>query len=342
MKTTLGSFFHLLPLILFLSCLTPFYLSECDAQSSSNSNDPDSLYAIIYPDNEPVLVIDGTGNSPGLTFTEGPSWMDGVLYFSNILWNGDNGKPGLHALLPDGSCVPLNDKIVTEGSMPLPNGNLAICDLGGKRIIEMSGSGEFVRVLADSCEGIPLGQPNDLTTDTRGGVYFTQPGGTKHAGNTVYYITPAGEITPVVGRGEIPSPNGCVVSADGTKFYLGDYHNYTIWEFDVNPDGTLANKRQFATVRGDQVDQSTGKPIKSCADGMAIDHAGHLYIATRVGIQVYTPSGALIGIITLPKQPAHCVFGGDDLSILYTFCKDQVYAVKTKMQGYEYPMEGGK
>jgi gluconolactonase len=330
------------PTVLLISIFLVFSLAFVSIAEDTAQNNPESIYSIIYRDTEPELVVDGTGDSPGLTFTEGPSWMNGTLYFSNILWKGSNGRVGLHALLPDGSCVSLNDEVKTEGSTPLPNGNLAVCDLGSRRIIEMSPAGEVVRVLADSCEGIPLGPPNDVTTDTKGGIYFTEPFSTELTGNAVFYITPQGEVKRVTGWNEFSNPNGCVLSADGSTFYLGDYLDYTIWEFDINPDGTLTGKSPFATVRGREPDPATGRPLKSCADGMAIDRDGNLYVATRIGIQVFSPNGGFIGIITLPKQPAHCVFGGDDLSDLYTFCRDQVYAVRTKMRGWQYPIVGGE
>ncbi len=321
-------------IILFFACC---FAQFCCADNTEKP-DPDAIYSIIYRDDQPRLVIDGTGDSPGLTFTEGPSWMNGTLYFSNILWRGKRGSIGLHAFMPDGSCVSLNSTLNTEGSTPLPNGNLAVCDLGGCRIIEMSPGGRYVRTLADSCGGIPLGRPNDVITDTIGGIYFTEPFKTELTGNAVFYITPEGTTKRVTGWNEFTNPNGCVLSADGGTFYLGDYVDYTIWAFDVASDGTLTNKRAFARVRGEGETDANGRPLRSNADGMTIDRDGHLYVATRIGIQVFSPDGGLTGIITLPKQPAHCVFGGENLSILYAFCCDQVYAVRTKRVGWMYPI----
>ncbi|MBN1293576.1 MAG: hypothetical protein JXB48_17180 [Candidatus Latescibacteria bacterium] len=46
-----------------------------------------------------------------------------------------------------------------------------------------------------------------------------------------------------------------------------------------------------------------------------------------------------MGIIKIPKQPSHCVFGGPDLSILYVTAVDQVYALQTHTRGFRYPIK---
>ena len=184
-KATVLQFFVLEFFMMF------FTLAFCQEEKSPVPH-PEKYYTIIPSDTRPILVVDGSSGENGLTFTEGPSWMNGKLYFSNIHWKGKRGWQGFHVLNPDGTWEALNREVQTEGTTPLPNGNLAICDMSGRRIIEMTPHGGIVRTLADSCEGIPIGTPNDLITDAKGGIYFTQPGRTKQAGNAVYYITPQG------------------------------------------------------------------------------------------------------------------------------------------------------
>jgi len=334
------SFWHtFLTAGLILLPLAPGFLPDFEpcAEPAQGGIDPEKLHSIIPRDAKPVLVIDGTGDNPALTFTEGPTWMNGSLYFSNIHWKAKRGTPGLHVLRPDGSCIPLNGEVMTEGSMPLPNGNLVVCDMGGRRVIEMTPLGGIVRTLADSCEGLPIGAPNDLITDMKGGIYFTQPDRTHEAGNAVYYIRPDGTVVRVTGRNEFTNPNGCVLSGDGSLFFLGDYSETTIHVFDVGADGTLSNKRLFANVLLPEGGVTVTKRPMSNADGMTIDRKGNIYIATRMGIQVFDSSGALIGVIVFPKQPAHCVFGGEDISVLYALCEDQIYTIQTTMQGLRYP-----
>ncbi len=65
-------------------------------------------YNAIIPEDATVnLVLDGTQTNPLLNFTEGPLWLNGKLYFSNIYFdsNGDKAslKSSLIELNPDGT-----------------------------------------------------------------------------------------------------------------------------------------------------------------------------------------------------------------------------------------------
>ncbi len=51
-------------------------------------------HAIIPADAEVTLLADGATTEPGLNFTEGPAWVNGKLYFSNMYFDKDfNGDP---------------------------------------------------------------------------------------------------------------------------------------------------------------------------------------------------------------------------------------------------------
>ncbi len=299
----------------------------------------ENFRTIISGDARPRVAYDGVNSEPGIAFTEGPSWINGTLYFSSCYYLSKRGKEGLHILKPDGAVELLNNKIRTEGTMPLPNGNLAVCDLGNSSIIEMTMQGDLVRTLADSCDGLPLGVPNDLITDKKGGIYFTQPNANKLPGNAVYYINPEGNVIRVTGWDELDAPNGCLLNPDNSKFFLGDYQKPTIWVFDVNEDGTLSGKRPFAQVLIGNSPVIKDKIPISRADGMTFDRSGNLYVATSLGIQVFDSSGGLLGIIGFPELTSHLVFGGEDMSTLYVTCKEHIFAIQTKMKGYRYPIE---
>lgn len=299
----------------------------------------EKFQTIISGNARPRVVYDGVNSEPGIAFTEGPSWINGALFFSNLYYLSKRGKEGLHVLKPDGTIELLNNKIRTEGTMLLPNGNLAVCDLGNSSIIEMTMQGYLVRTLADSCDGNPLGRPNDLITDKKGGIYFTQPNANKLPGNAVYYLNPEGNVIRVTEWNEFTNPNGCVLTPDDSKFFLGDYYEPTIWVFDVNEDGTLSNKRSFAQVIIEDSPLITDRTPLSRADGMTIDRSGNLYVATKIGIQVFDSSRELIGIIGFPALTSHLVFGGEDMSTLYVTCKEHIFAIQTKMKGYQYPIE---
>ena len=139
-----------------------------------------AYHSIIPEDAKVELVVDGATQGPGITFGEGPSWLDGKLYFSSMYfdqaWGGDPKKSALIELDPSGEYKRIIDgKMQTNGTMPLGNGNLAVCDMFGHRIIEVTTTGRIVRTLVNKYNGKSLDGPNDLVIDAKGGIYFTDP-----------------------------------------------------------------------------------------------------------------------------------------------------------------------
>ena len=303
-------------------------------------------HTIIPRDAEPQLLVDGALGNPLLTMTEGPSWMNGKLYFSNyyMFWRkfGTGYEGGLNVLNSDGTCVIINKDIQPCGTTPLPNGNIAVCELLTKRLIEMTPDGREVRTLADSYKGMSLGYVNDVITDRKGGLYFTVPSQPrkepKQPGTAVYYLNSEKALKRITEWNEFDFPNGCILSQDDSKFFLNDTRDTIVWVYDVNPDGTISNKQPFGRLHVSD-SQFIRKSKGTMADGMALDRMGNLYVTTQMGIQMFDRSGAHLGIIYFQKSTSHCVFGGDDYSTLYVTCRTQVYSIKTNMTGFQYPLK---
>ena len=301
----------------------------------------EKFHAIIPGGSRPRLCYDGTLKKPGLTFSEGPCWLDGKLYFCNTLLlthrlkKTDQG--GFNTLSSDGIMHVLNRAIQPVGTMPLSNGNIAVTEIFNHGILELTTDGRVVRTIADSFEGTPFGGPNDLVVDAKGGIYFTDPWGgvlSKLPGKAVYYITLSGDVKRLTEWNEYNFPNGCILSPDGSLFYLnappgrGGKNRPAVWVYDVNEDGTITNKQKFAEI-----------VYGRTADGLAIDRNGNLYVATGTGgIVIFDKTGGYIGHIHFPKQAQNCVFGGDDLSTLYVTCHNHIYSIQTKMQGVHFPL----
>ncbi|WP_373521741.1 SMP-30/gluconolactonase/LRE family protein [Aquiflexum sp.] len=301
------------------------------------------------------LVIDGKKTKPELFFTEGPKWMNGKLYFSNMYFdqdfNADPKRSSIVVLEPDGSYRNITEgKMQTNGLYPYKNGNLLVCDMMGHRVVEMNTNGQVVRVLADKYDGKPIDGPNDIITDTKGGFYFTDPQFTMEAekfqpGRAVYYVSPTGEITRITEPNEFAMPNGILLSPDGKSLYINncfdkedwypvqsDKDNY-IWAYDVNEDGSISNGRRFAKVflTEDVLDR---KGRSSGADGMAIDKEGNIYVATYYGVQIFDHSGKFVGMINTPSFPVSLAFGDEDMKTLYIVSYSKVYNIRTNKEGY--------
>ncbi|MCE5250205.1 SMP-30/gluconolactonase/LRE family protein [bacterium] len=322
-------------------------LCAAAGEEPKGTDNGDAIHTIVPPDAEFRLLLDGTAEKPGLTFTEGPSWMNGKLYFSNyyMFWKewGSSDEGGLIVIDPDGAHRVLNKNIQTCGTIPMASGNLAVCDLRARSIVEIDPRGTVLRTLADSFEGSHLGMPNDIVVDSKGGIYFTDPNnGPKKAkklrGNTIFYLNPKGKLMRVAGWNDFGFPNGCVLSPDGRYFYVDDSETTRVWVYDVGEDGALSNRRQFAELRLPKELLKEKNP-RSNADGMTVDMLGNVYVAVPMGVQVFDKTGGYIGVIVFPGPPSNCIFGGEDMKTLFATCRDRIYSVRTNVAGLAYPPE---
>ena len=155
------------------------------------------------------------------------------------------------------------------------------------------------RVLVDSYDGAPLTGANDLVVDKKGGVYFTESG--RMPNPAVYYINPGGRTTRLAS--DIERANGIMLNRDETILYVTN--SESVLAFDVQPDGTVLNRRIFGTLEG------------AGADGLAIDATGRLYATSPIGVQVFSPQGQHLGIIPTPRLATTVAFAGPDKKTLY-------------------------
>jgi gluconolactonase len=171
------------------------------------------------------------------------------------------------------------------------------------------------RLLANMFNGEPIdcigGVINDLTADSKGGVYFTMGG--------LFYANPQGVVTRY---GENLTTNGIVLSPDEKTLYVT---TRGLVAFDVQPDGSLTNQRQFATVGG---------------DGTAVDAAGRVYsTAGANGVQVISPDGKVLGAIPTPLNFITVAFSGPDKKALYGVANNQrfteIFTIPMIAQGYQ-------
>ena len=208
-----------------------------------------------------------------------------------------------------------------------PEGDLVFAEGGMPRISKKTNRGYI-----NLTPGFRLFQPNDLIVDAKGGIYFTDPGPRPVVPGLkvfVYYLAP-GSTTPVVIEDAIPRPNGLTLTPDGKTLIIDDTVGTTVYAYDVQPDGGVANKRAFAELRGIAAGE------ESIADGMAIDSESRLYVTTVRGVQVFDRAGAYLGTIEVPRQPSNLAFSGyTDKSTLYITARQGLYSVKMLSQGPE-------
>lgn len=309
---------------------------------------------VIEPGTAPVKLADG------FTFAEGPTWLDGRLYFSDMFfanpaggdWTGSPARSRLIAMEPDGQWRILARGMQTNGTIAAANGNLLVCDMFGHRVVEMDpATGRIVRVVFDRVNGTPIDGPNDLVMDARGGLYVTDPQFTpdtrkNQPGTQVYYVAPDGTAKVVIKAGEYAMPNGVELSPDGRTLYVNNTwaqpgENF-VYAYDVAEDGSLGNKRPFAMLNLTPEVLGAENPadrFDSGADGTAVDTDGRYYVATRSGVQIFAPDGTYVGTIWLPEYPVSVTFGGADSSVLYMVGGSSVWSIQTKARGFRHPAD---
>jgi len=191
------------------------------------------------------------------------------------------------------------------------------------------GPGGAVTTLTEGGDGRPLLAPNDLIVDSKGGIYFTDPGPRPLvAGRKVYvYYLPAGAKQPRVMDDQITRPNGLTLTNNGKTLIVDDTVGETVFAFDVQADGSVKNRRPFAHIHDVKAGEDSG------ADGMAIDSQDRIYVTSSTGLQVFDRKGQYLGTIKIPRQPANLAFGGIDKKTLYITAREGLYRLKMLSQG---------
>lgn len=195
-------------------------------------------------------------------------------------------------------------------------------------------------VLADSFEGKPFGRPNDLVVDKKGGVYFTEPGPNAQPGTppaappplppAVYYVPPGGRAIKIADG--IERPNGIQLSRDEKMLYVNNTNGEFVLAFDIQPDGTVRNRRNFAKYEGAT---RNANGVNSGADGLAIDSQGRVYVAASTGVQVFSPQGQHLGTIPLSRAPQNLAFAGPGKKTLYVVGRGAAFKIPMVAEGFK-------
>ena len=196
------------------------------------------------------------------------------------------------------------------------------------------------KVLADTFEGQPLGRPNDLVVNKKGGVYFTAPAtsaGQVKAGYfkvdaRVYYIAPEGKLLKIADS--FRSPNGIQLSPDEKVLYVNDSAGEYIVAFDVQPDGTVTNRRDWGKYDG-TTKGPDGTVKYADAGGMAVDAEGRVYAVTQLGVQVFSNQGQYLNTIPMPRPVENVGFVGPDKKTLVAVGGGIAVSARMLTEGYK-------
>lgn len=255
-------------------------------------------------------------------FTEGPAVdSKGNVYFTDIpnnlilIWTIDNKLDTFR--LNSGRANGLYfDK----------DGNLLACEGEKGQISSTSPDGDYTSI-ATEFDGKRFNQPNDIWPDKKGGVYFTDPSygadDTKlpQDGMHVYYIDP-GHTSVIRVCDDFEKPNGVIGTPDGKILYVTDAQAKKTYKYDIQEDGSLANKSLF---------------VNFGCDGMTIDKAGNVYLTTsgKKAVDIFSPTGELLESIEVPEKPSNLCFGGKERNQLYITARTSIYRVDLDAEGVD-------
>jgi len=282
---------------------------------------------------------------------EGPAWDVGSksLYF---VGGNRTSRLDIHGMVevvrqPDGG---------SNGLVFDLEGRRIACEADSRRVTRTERDGTFT-VLADSFEGRKFNSPNDLSIDSKGKIYFTDP----RYGNRdsmelrdekgrpiegVYRIDAPGKVVRIIAH-EVDRPNGILVSPDDRHLFVADNNNNTrggarkLWRFDLNADGSVDYRTRrlifdWKMARG--------------PDGIKIDRMNRLYVAAGLnkpnppfetadefkgGVYVLSYEGKLLDFVSIPRdEVTNCAFGGEDLRTLYVTAGSTLWSIPVNTPGY--------
>ncbi len=260
--------------------------------------------------------------SKQFTFTEGPAVdKKGNIFFT------DQPNDKIWKYSADGKLSLFMDKTGRSNGLYVDKKGRIIACADEKNELWAIDKGK-VSVLLDNIKGLKANGPNDLWIDPKGGIYFTDPYYQRDYWTrkkpeidkqNVYYLAKGAKEVMLV-DGDLKQPNGIVGTPDGKYLFVADIRDSKTYRYEIQADGTLANRQLFA-------------PMGS--DGMTLDSQGNLYLTGR-GVTIYNKEGEKLGNIPVPSNwVGNICFGGKDRKTLFITASESIYTLQMQVKGVE-------
>ena len=278
----------------------------------------------------------------GFQFTEGPVWINkngGYLLFSDIpantiyKWTLDGEisnflKPVFEGDHEEGRYVGSNGLLLD------PEGNLVVCEHGGRRISRINENGDRT-TLIERYKNKRLNSPNDAVFHSDGSLYFTDPPyglaqqdsdpNKELSFNGIFLLTVDGKL--ILLNGDQTRPNGIGLSPNEEKLYVANSDpDKKLWmSYTIAPDGTLREGEVFF--------DASSSTAPGLPDGLTLDSLGNIYATGPGGVWIFSPKGKHLGTIQPEEVPANVTFGGADGKTLYMTARTGLYRVQLEIKG---------
>lgn len=263
----------------------------------------------------------------GLDFGEGPRWHDGRLWYSDFYQRAvytvtsAGAREAVHADLDDRP----------SGLGWLPDGSLLVVLMTSRRLVrEVDGR------LVDYADlsAVAGWHCNDMVVSASGHAYvgnfgFDLEARDKFQPADLALVGPDGSVS--VAAEAMAFPNGSVITPDGSTLIVGQSFGGDYVAFTIGDDGTLSDRRPWATMPG------------RAPDGCTLDAEGAIWFSDAVGTGVVRvlEGGEVTHTIATPMPSYACVLGGDDGRTLFALCAPDSHpdAVAGKAAGAIYAVE---
>ena len=181
----------------------------------------------------------------GLAFGESPRWHDGRLWLADwgsqeIIAIGGEGRREINVQLRFGSFQPICFDWLQDGCLVLVSSQDA-------RLLRREPNGALVPY-AD-LSAISRGW-NEIVVDGRGNAYVNGGGFDLMAGapfvpGFIVLVTGDGQVRQVADG--LAFPNGMAVTPDNATLIVAESYGKKLTAFDIGADGTLSNRRAWAS-----------------------------------------------------------------------------------------------
>ena len=303
----------------------------------------DSSAANIIDSNASIEVI-----GKGYNWSEGPAWVEAnkMLLFSDVpenkIYQWKEGDTPRVYLMPAGYTgnAPKEGEIGSNGLALDKMGRLLLCQSGNRQVARLNTPLDAPRpdfiALATNYQGKRFNSPNDLVTDSKNNIYFTDPiyGLLKGANDParelpfegVYKIDADGKLSLLIDS--IPRPNGIAFSPDEQTLYIAssDEQKPAWYAYKVDNKGNLIT----GGVLLDALPLKQRATQKQGPDGMKIDKYGNIFSAGPDGINIISPAGKLLALIKVFNRfTSNCSFSASK-DTLYVTADDVVLRVRLR------------
>lgn len=246
----------------------------------------------------------------GLAFGESPRWHDGRL------WVADWGAQEILAVDSEGK-----REVIVKVDFPafpmcfdwLPDGRLLIVSGSQAKLLRREPDGSLVTHadLSSLVRGY-----NEIVMDGRGNIYvngsdYDFRGGGEFIPGIIALVTPDGSVRQIADQ--IAFPNGMVVTPDNSTLIIAESFESRLTAFDIAADGSLSNRRVWAVLKGDGIDNG--------GDGICMDAEGAIWASAwkdgRPACLRVKEGGEIVQIIELDLACFACMLGGTDGKTLF-------------------------